>query len=231
MLTYGDLQLKVIGVLQDAAGDLGSEEQDRLIQEAVRRYCRVEPRVIVEDETGDGTRDLAVSLLASWVEGLSVIKQVEYPVTATDVEPPVLEQDEWRMYQTPAGKVLRFLKDVPTAAQTVRITYTTLHTADETGLTIPETDFDAVANWGASLCLRSLAHRYAQSAEPTIGADSVRHDSLSERYARRARELWKDVANNLGISEDETAAGTVIAEWPAGTSFGFDWLTHERRRR
>lgn len=231
MQTTGALQLKVIGVLQDAAGDLPSEEQDRLIQEAVRRYSRVRPREIVEDEVGNGTHDLAVTLLASWEEDFSVIRQVEYPVLATTVEPPILERDEWIEYRAPTGRVLRVLEDAPAATETVRITYTALHVADETTFTIPDGDFDAVATWAAALCLRALANKYAQNTAPTLGADSVDHRTMSDQYSRLARELEKDVSRALRIDDNQVGAGSVTTDWPAEQTTGLDWLTHPRRRR
>jgi hypothetical protein len=231
MLTFGELQLKTIGVVQDAAGDLPSEEVDRLITEAIRRYSRIEPLVVVEDEVGDGTSDIAVSALAQWNEGLSLIRQVEYPFTTTDPTPRILEHEDWMEYVAPAGRVLRFLKAVPQATQTARITYTTLHQADADAFTIPEHDFDAVSNWAAALCCRALANKYAQLTSASLQADSVDHRSKSESYAKRAKDLLDDVKAHFGIKDDETAAGGVIVDWPAEYSFGFGWLTHERRRR
>jgi len=231
MQTTGALQLKAIGVLQDAAGDLPSEELDRQIQEAVRRYSRVRPREVVEDEVGNGTHDLAVTLLASWEDEFSVILQVEYPIRSTTVDPPILERDEWIAYRTPAGRVLRLLTAAPAATETVRITYTALHVADELAFTIPDGDFDAVANWAAALCLRALANKYAQNTAPTLGADAVDHRTMSDQYSRLARELEKDVSRALRLDENQVGAGSVTAEWPAGQSTGLDWMTHPRRRR
>jgi hypothetical protein len=160
-----------------------------------------------------------------------VIRQVEYPIVASDVSPPLLERDEWMEYVLPAGRVLRFLKDKPSAAQTARDTYTALHVADDQTFTIPDDDFDAVANWAASLCCRALANKYAQNTDPSLGVDRIENTTKSREYAARSKDLWRDVAAHLGTTEDETGAGNVIVDWPAETSFGFDWLTHERRRR
>ena len=230
-MTYGDLQLKIIGVLQDAAGDLPSTEVDRLTDEAVRRYSRIAPRQLVEDKPGNGTSDLAITLLSTWTDGLSVIQQVEYPLVTTDPTPRILEREDWMEYVSPAGRVLRLLKALPSASETVRITYTTLHQADDQGFTIPIDDFDCVANWAASLCCRALANRYAQLSAPTLSADVVDHRSKSDQYAKRAKELFADVQAHLGIQKDETGAGNVIVDWPADYSFGYGWMTHERRKR
>ncbi len=229
--TYVDLQLKVQGVLQDGAKDLTTEDQDGLIQEAVRRYSGARPRELVKDLAGNGTHDYAVSSLTSWSEGFSVIRAVEFPVSATDVTPRYLEHDDWIEYVTPTARVLRMLRDAPAATQTIRVTYTVLHQADGSGLTVPDGDFDAVANWAASLCCRALANRYAQQITASLSADSVDHQSKSDRYARRAAELWKDVSKALHLSEDETAAGGAIVDWGSGYSFGQGYLTHDRPKR
>jgi len=47
---------------------------------AIKDHSRHRPLVVIEDEAGDGGFDYAVSDLASWAPGFSVIKTVEYPV-------------------------------------------------------------------------------------------------------------------------------------------------------
>lgn len=230
-MEYGDLQLKTIGVLQDAAGDLPSEEVDRLIAEAVRRYSGLRPRVVVADVPGADSHDYPVALLSEWAEGHSVIQQVEYPILATTIDPPILERDVWMEYVTPSGRVLRMLQDKPTPTDTLRVMYTALHVADADTFTIPENDFDAVANWAARLCCRALANKYAQNTEPSLGVDRIENLTKSREYASRAKDLWKDVSSHLKVSDTETAAGSAIVDWDSDYAFGQPWLTHARRRR
>ena len=105
---------------------LGETEQIFAINKAVKKYSRDRPFDVIEDESGSGAFDYALTLLASWNEKFSSIKKVEYPVDDTAAIPPVLADDAWTMYKKPAGPCLRFLEDKPMATETMRITYTAL---------------------------------------------------------------------------------------------------------
>ena len=99
---------------------LGEAEKILAISQAIKEHSRHKPREVVEDFDGDGGFDYAISVFASWSDGFSVIKQVEYPVDDTDETPDILQDDAWMIYEKPAGQVLRLLEDEPAADEDLR---------------------------------------------------------------------------------------------------------------
>jgi len=213
----------------DHALDVG--EKILAISQAVKEHSKRRPQIIVEDETGDGGFDYAVTDLASWVAGFSVIKTVEYPVDDDDETPDILQDDEWRMYQTPSGVFLRFKEDTPEATESFRVTYTALHTCTDTACTVETFDDEAVQTLAAAFFCDMLATFYAQNQDSTIAADSVDHTSKSRDYAARAKAYRKIYFDHLGIKEGQAPAASVTRDQDLKGSWGSDKLTHKGKYR
>ena len=223
--------LTVIGNL--VGGEIPLDEAEKLlaINVAIKEHSRHKPQVIVEDEPGDGGFDYAISALASWSDGFSVIKTVEYPVDDTDETPDILQDDEWMIYEKPSGKVLRFKEDKPTATETFRVTYTALHTCTDLACTVEAFDEEAVQALIASFFCDMLATYYAQSQDSTIDADSVDHTSKSRDYAARAKGYRKVYFDHLGIKEGQAPAASVTRDQDLKGSWAGDKLTHKSKYR
>lgn len=223
----------ITAIGQLVQGEIPLDEADKIlaIDMAVKEHSRHRPRIVVEDEDGDGGFDYAITGLAAWADGFSVIKSVEYPVDDTDETPDVLQDDAWMIYEKPAGKYLRFLEDSPPATEDFRVTYTALHTCTDAVCTIKSIDDEAVQTLAAAYFCEMLATYYAQSQDSTIQADSVDHTSKSRDYAARAKIYRKHYFDHLGIEEGQTPAASITRDQDTWPSWRTDRMTHPRKYR
>jgi hypothetical protein len=224
--------ITAIGSLVKGDFPLGEPEKILALSKAVKRYSQDRPREVVEDEVGNGTPDYALTLLASWAEGFSTVKKIEYPLDALDDDDAnTLQEDSWKIYNKPAGKVIRFVDDKPVATESMRITYTALHVCDDTQSTIPVADEEAVQMLAASGFCNMLATYYANSQDSTIQADSVDHKSKSGDYAARAKTYRQQYFDHLGLQEGEVPPASVTRDQDTRPSWRSDQLTHPRKFR
>jgi len=210
---------------------LGQAEKILAISQAMKEHSRYRPRIVVEDETGDGGFDYAISDLEHWKSGFSVIKTVEYPVDDDDETPDILEDDQWTIYKKPAGDYLRFLEDTPAATESFRVTYTSYHTCTDAACTVEDYDEEAVQALAAGYFCSMLSAYYAQNQDSTIGADVVDHRSKSQEYAARAKACRAMYFAQIGVAEGKTVAASVTRDQDATPSWQGDGLTHRRKYR
>lgn len=176
------------------------------VTEALKRYSKNRPHLLCEDLSGDGSHDLA--LPAGWVEGLSAIASVEYPVGV--VPEALLDSDMWTLYRTPAATKLRLLTYTPKATETVRVLYNAAHTEQ----TLPVPDLEAVANLAAAICLRQLASAFGQTTDPSIGADVVNYRSKADEFRRLAEAFERLYGDHLGIGKDTPVTAAMAVAKP-----------------
>lgn len=186
---------------------------------ALERYSAHRPKEIVKDVAGAGTRDVA--LPAEWVAEFSELRDVEYPVDQDPEEH--LHAGEYKIYQAPAGPLLRLRHETPAATETLRLTITVPRAEGD----IVSGDLDAVACLAASFCCDTLANMFAATDDPTIAADVVNYRSKSADYTRRAKELRRRYEDCLGIDAKGGAPASMTVARPSGPGFG---LTHWRHR-
>lgn len=223
--------ITALGTLVKNESALGEAGQIAAIGQALRLHSKHRPLVIPEDESGDGGFDYPVSLLASWSDGLSMVKSVEYPVDNDVREPNILDEDAWKIYSKPDGDYLRFLQDSPSASELFRVVYTAAHVCDDTQCTVKAADEEAVQALAAAFLCDMLATYYAQTQDSTIGADSVDHKSKAGEYAARAKS-WRQVYYaHLGINEGKLPAATATAAFDMKYPGGQERLTHPRADR
>jgi hypothetical protein len=223
--------ITAIGNLVGGELPLGEAEKIFAINKAVKTYSGYKPRIVIEDEAGDGGFDYALTLLLDWIDGFSAIKTVEYPVDDTVSEAQILDSDEWAIYEKPAGKYLRFLTEEPLATESMRIDYTSLQTCTDESCTIPAIDEEAVQMLAASVFCDMLATYYAQTQDSTIQADSVDHKSKASEYAAKARVYRANYYSHIGLKEgDVLPAGATKGQKSTG-SWGTEKATHGRRIR
>lgn len=210
---------------------LGEDEKSLAIKLALKEHSKYRPHVVVEDFDGDGGFDYALSGFASWAEGFSSIKRVEYPVDDDDETADVLQDSAWEIYEKPSGKVLRFLEDTPSASEDFRVTYTALHTCTDTACTVEDYDEEAVqALCAAHFCIM-LATYHAQQGDSTIGADSVDHQSRRREYMESCLAHRKTYFNHLGVKENITPPASVTRDQDKDASWAGDKLTHKKKYR
>jgi hypothetical protein len=214
-------------------GELPLGEPDIIlaISQGLKTYSRHKPRRVVEDVAGDGGFDYPVSGLGYWSDEFSVVKQIEYPVDDTDQTADLLLDEQWHIYEKPAGKTIRFLDEKPASDESFRVTYTGLHTCTDGACTIPSIDEEAVQALCASNFADMLSTYFAQTGDSTIEADVVDHKSKSEQYSSRAKALRKFYYDHIGIKEGVPRAACVTHDQDKAPSWGADRLTHKRKER
>lgn len=209
----------VVSKVKDDSGRLTvTDDYQPAITAALERYSVHRPREVVVDVTGTGGHD--VTLPASWVDEFSTLRSVEYPVDEVPAE--FLTVDEWTVYNSPAGKVLRLVGDTPAETDSLRLTITVPRAEAQ----IKTGDTDAVASLAASFCLDTLANLFASANDPTIMADVVNYRTKSVEYASRAKALRRLYRDHVGIDEDGGAPASMTVVPPPAGGIG---LTHWRR--
>jgi hypothetical protein len=206
-----------------------SQQKERAIQQALKDYSQVRPLVAAQDYAGDGvTFDLA--LPSGWQEGLSSIRQIEYP--AGERQPVCLESEDWQFYLAPAGKKIRLASITPATGKTLRLTYTKPHLIDAVSSSVSDVDEEAVADLAASIGLTDLAAVYANTQSPTITADAVNYGDKSRAYLELAEKLKARYRKHLGLDQQSNAPPIGgFVEQDRTASDGGDLLTHPRRLR
>ncbi len=228
-VTLPDFDAKLVIVIQDKAAMLSAGERQAFILEAVSRYSQDRPRQVAAAIPGDGGHDY--DLPEDWEEGFSAAQQVEYP--AGQQQPVIPDDNDWMLYKTADGKVLRFLAGSPAATETILFTYTVRHQLTAQASTLPVADQDAVVNLAGALCCYALARKYAQTSDSTIAADAVNYGTKSGEYAKRGKELEGLYKAHIApaAAEGGFPAASVTGDWDMNAGWGTDRITHPRRLR
>lgn len=192
--------------VKDDSGKLVESDYTSAVTEAIKRYSKHRPRLVVEDLAGNATHDLLMP--AGWCDGHSSIISIEYPIG--EVPEILLDSLDWSFYLIPAGLRLRLMELAPAIGETVRVTYSALH--DES--TVPEVDEEAIANLAASLCLRQLATAYGQTGDSTIQADAVNYRSKTDEFRRLADSFETLYKNHLGLKDNDTVPAAMATARP-----------------
>jgi hypothetical protein len=205
--------------------DIGEEAYTRYIRRALRRYSIDKPRELAKDVTGTDSSYITINAtnFPGFVEHFSRVELVEAraPVVADNEQPNYIELQEWEYYKNSTTLFLHLKNHKPTASDTIRILYTTIHTIDglesETSDTIPTQDFDAIVYFAVSEALSALANKFAGTKDPTIRADVVNYRTKSREY-REQSEYYRNLYKNW-IAMPNKAASTV-SDIDFGYSFG-----------
>jgi hypothetical protein len=232
-----DFENAVATRIQDSANVLTAADRDDAINQAVKqRYSKDRPNQIVTDVTADGTSFLP--LPGSFEIGFSVITALEWPIGS--VPPNLTAAEDWEMYQSPAGWKVMLKANTPPLSGLVRVTWSQRHVAGNTvapgqtggiATSVPDADFEAVADYAAALCAEKLAARYAQMRDSTIGADVNSYGTKAQDCLKLAAALRKRYDNHVGGDEDhnKTAPALAVGDMELIQGSGVDRLTHRRR--
>ena len=193
-------------VMDDSGRLTDADHYAPAIAAALERYGKHRPKETPADLNGEAGHDL--TLPTGFVDGFSRLLSVEYPVDQVPEE--ILDPGHWKLYRSPTGLKLRLLYEEPTAAETVRITYTAVRQEAD----IVTGDADAVANLAAAICLRTLAALYGQTSNPTIQADAVDDQSKTDQFRRLADTLESKFNDHLGIDPKGGTPGACVVSGP-----------------
>ncbi len=207
------------------------EEAVRLaVEGAMLTYSLHRPRTDVVDLPGSGGFDYALSLLSSWAENFSRIVCIEYPVDDEDPAASELGEDEWTLYETPGGRVIRLMVYRPDVGEVLRVRYTMLHRCDAEECSVPGIDEAAVKALAAAGVCDMCAAYYSADENSSIGADSVDHSTPAAEYAKRARGYRARFYNHLGVKPGEIEAASGTADWDMTGAGGRERLTRRNPR-
>lgn len=210
-MTKDEVLKKVLAELQDAATHLSPDEIDTSIDRAFRKLCLDRPFALVIAITGDGTADYP--LPATFIKGFTTIEQVEYPA---GLSPPSYcqDNDDWYWYEDPSKSAglqqrLRFKLSTPGATETIRVSMSGQYTFTEATSNLDPNADEAIIAKALVYCFRALAAKFAQSNDPTIGADSVDYGNRSQTYLFLSERHEADYKKAVGIGKDTKAAHAV----------------------
>ncbi len=205
--------------LRDAVAKLPSGDRDALLQQAIQqRYSKDRPREMVTDVSGNGTGLIPTPTAGSiaFDDGFSLVRTIEFPVGI--IPPNFILEEDWAMYRTPTGLQIMLYAATPAATDLLRIAWTSRHLAD--GSTIPDADFEAVADYAAALGYGALAAIYAQTGDPNI-----------HPISKEARQRYY---NHLGIDPTQgadTSPAIATGSIHEALGVGLDRLTHRKASR
>lgn len=214
---------------------LPDEEVDEAIQSAVAEYARHRPDQLTEDVTGDGTSfyplDGGSAVLASWVEGFSVVRRVEYPAAAVSAShsPTFLDVDaDVTIYRDATPLTYLWLtRHRPSATETVRVTYTSPRVLTASADTIEAEDKDALYALATSYALLILGSKMAGTTAKAIGANAVDYAGAQGRYKAMA-DAWRErYEAHMGLGGG--GGGGAAPKTPTASSRFVDWDFSTRR--
>jgi len=228
MAVLSDFNAKVAITVKDSAGIFTSADRDDFIEQAVRAYSRDKPRHQDALITGDGTAQ-EFATPSGWVDRFSVPILLEHPVG--EVPARILDlQDNLEVVQVSNVQKIQLTTITLAAAETARIKYSTPHTVDGAGSSVPDSDFDSVCDLAASFLARGLAAFYAEETNSTIAADVVAGASRADTFARLASDLFE--AYKEHIAQGEVVTGVLVyQDQDIRDRWGRDFITHRSRWR
>jgi hypothetical protein len=209
-------QAFVDDLVRDDAARITPLARDAAVEQAVARLSALKPRRLIVEQTGvSGSR---VAVPAGWVDGVSRLVAVEYPVGET---PQVyVAPDRVSSVALPDGSdELAFVDALPDPS-TIRTAFTAPHVVNSQADSVPLEDQWGVIALAASILCGQLASFYANQTDSTIAADGVDHKSKSELYAARERTYLTQAYATWGLDVPSAktagvgAAGTVISFAP-----------------
>jgi hypothetical protein len=227
-----ELVREVGGAIQYDSGD---KVYEGYIRRALRRYSIDKPRELVSAVTGTDSKYITIDAtnLPNFVDGFSYIDKIEAsaPTIASNERPSYLERDEWEYYRDDSAYRVYFVTKQPTSSDTIRFTYTALHTINEldsaTADTIPTQDQEAIILFAASQAFSSMAGLTAGSQDPSLRSDVVNYKTKSAQYMQLSKEMKKQYDDWIS---DPLKAASAIRDLDYGYRNGFSWQTHSNAR-
>lgn len=226
------------------AGDtlLSDTEIGEEVDAAVGQFSLDMPRRRIVDITGQTTPFINVTNFTGWINDWSLVLQIEYPaeaVSSTYTPTWLSEDDDWDYYRDATNYYLRLRRITPASSETLRVSYTAVHTLDNTTDTIPSLYFDAVCDLAACYCCTRLATDRAADTDGTINADYVTRDGQL-KFKQQAEVFCAQYSRKLGMAVGANGQpggsgqpASEFIDWDTGPSNPFfrDRLWHSTRYR
>ncbi len=215
LLKLDSMRERVERLVQDLQNQLNLEEMNLAIESALKIYSMAYPCYKVKDQDGDGSlKEWAVE--ADWLEEFSALESVEYPAGDSDErKPPYLKpKKDYDIVRTATNTfVWRLMRSTPADGETVRFTYTTIHTITNLATTLTSSGAEKqVIFVSAAICETQLAAIATQRTDNIIEADVIEgtsavqyHLDLAERFAQLSG--LKDLLEQ-GFADEEIASYT-----------------------
>jgi hypothetical protein len=175
----------VQGFAQDADGVLSTTHLDDALDAALAEFSTRRAAVGVKDYAGTGTT-CVWTLPSDWVADWSQIVSL-FEVSSAGPACPV-DRTQYSVEQTETLTRLRLTYAV-CSGSTLRLRYTRTHTIDASLSTVPLPYEQAVAMLAGAYAAAMLAARAATQGDTTLGADTVDHQSRTDRYLRMEKTL------------------------------------------
>lgn len=231
MATTRDTFLALMRTFLQDAGKFLADPDDLIncLNEALEQYAEDKPLEKAADITGDGTKEY--DFPSDFIDGFSELRKVEFP---QGNDPPDFiregKDNDFIRERTPTKIQLRFLTDTPLSTQTIRLTYTTTYTVNDSSSNVVSADEHAVSNLATSFCLRALAARHNQTVDSTIGADAVDRLAAAAQFAALADSKETIYNKKIGKVSDTITAALAIGEVDVVPQIGGVRLFHHHRR-
>lgn len=210
--TIGQWRAKVAQLIRDPGRDVKADtDLDSIgLTQAWAQFSIDRPCELVSEVPGAGSQYLA--LPPGWVDGYSVLTEVEYPARQNPAN--IVDPKWWTIGRDPVTVTTQrivLLADTPTASQWVRLTYTGLWpTPDATASTdlIDAVAFEAVAALAASFVEVALASEAARNRRASLPTDYVGSEDRARMLlesSKAHRQIYDSLAG-LGGADDAGAA-------------------------
>jgi hypothetical protein len=164
--------------VMDGAVDIKDTEmiqlaRERMVKQALSKFSKDSPDYYTEDLSGNGTRYYDLSLLASFVTGISRVTRIQFPAPtiASSEVPTDLDLQDWDdNYRLESTRYLYLPNHEPAATQAMRITYTMPYvwsvsstTTDVAqvghGLSVDDYVINRSGTWAAVSTMRTATHQ------------------------------------------------------------------------
>jgi hypothetical protein len=226
---------------EDDKKKVSADDVKKHLASAVAQYGRDKPFYVKKEVTGNGTKlyVLSAALGSLWVNGYTVIREIEYP--SGSVPRNIIRDDNWEIFddgtaQDGSNLQLQFKQSEPASTETFIVDFALQPSLPEVGTqNFPDTNeiFQNITTLASAYVCLALAAAYAPSQDSNISADIVNYNEKSRKYTQLGREYLKRYFLSVFGSEEGATnqAAFVDVDLDTGISAGGDFIFHERRLR
>jgi len=210
MSTLSDYKDRLAELLPYAEANLDdSTARQSAITASLHLYSRLRPRVKAEDYEGDGST-YTFTLPADYYDSSRIVRiewdQGEQVPGWLD---PVYYTIYYDLVDSTLTPMLR-LYLTPGSSDTVRLYYTTLHTINESGSSVPDGDFEALCQLAAYHLASTLAGHYASKFQPSLEGYVISYRTKSDQYRSLATQFLNAFKLYLGMKSGDAAPAAAV---------------------
>ena len=214
--------------------EVGDPEINDGITQAVRTFSKQVPRIVVEDEVGDGGKYYPISNLAQWEDDFARIVSIDWDAGSritSDEQSQFLSEDDgdWGYYRDASIRYFFFPDRTPSSSVTFRVTYSTVHTLDATESTIPLQYEEAIIYASISELCAMLACHAEKALDSPAGAEFVTMRTKSAGFKSVGDLFWNKYMREMGGSG--VPAASKMREYDQRFLVGDSYLFHSGRQR